>query len=1128
MNLKIHIYPRLAIPEIPKLTLKTMKLTAIIILAACIQVSANGYSQITLSERNKPLEKVFQKIQRQSGYDFVSTYEALKEAGNVTVSVRNVTLQKAIEECLKGKPLTYTIVEKTVVIQPKKPDPGFGAALPPPVEIRGTVTDQQGAPLENASVLIVGTNIGTSTNNEGYFRLTAPDNKNITLEISIVGFQTKKVNLGNQTEINIMLEVEASSLNEIVVTSLGIKREVRSLAYATQVVKPKEMIEVQDPNNFLNAFQGKISNALITQSLGGVGSGVNIVLRGDRSIQASSNALIVIDGVPSNFNTPMVNPNDIESITVLKGASAGALYGSQAGNGVIIITTKKGNANGKTSVNLNSGLVVNSAYGLPPMQDEYGQGSGGVLDPMAGSSWGAKMEGQTYTDYKGNTSAYSPQPNNIKDFFESGINLSNSVSVSGGSEKLQGHLSYLNESKRGIVPNNNLMSHNVNLRLTAQISDRLSVDGNFTYLDQEIEDTRRGQKQFFSILTLQIPRNVPYAYAKDFETINSSGLPVPTLWPSPDRRTYQNPYWRLYRSVQPEDLNQTAGYIKVNYKITPWLNVTGNANLSKRFAQTEHKVWDGTDYNPQMDGGTFVKTNTKSEQQWFDLIFDGTNSIAQDLKVNYQFGAIYKNNTNGVDILTASGLYVPNMFSLNYAATSIMNSTSNQIQTQSVFGQVNFSYKDFLYLNASLRNDWVSLLPAPHSYQYYSVGASAILSSMFTLPASISYWKASINYAEVGNGGQFGLLTSVYDYQAGPASGYLRRRGVLPFPDLKPEIVKNLELNTEIKLLNNRLSAEFTYYQSNSFNQLISIDIPPATGYGSKYINAGNIRNRGLEITLGATPVRSQDYSWDIALNFSLNRNKVVELDEKLKTVYRGFFSSNTVTTQITEGGAYGDMYSSYWMKNVKGEYLVNANGLPAISNQAGVANKIIGNFNPREMVGMTNTFNYKQFSLRLLLDGRIGGTVVSGVDMDLLFDGGPEVTAKHREGGWNLNGVDESGNKVGATISAQQFWQWVSSKRYGVGEFFTYDATNLRVREISLGYGIPLSGNAFVKSARLSLVARNLMFLYRGSSILDIPGLGKRKMWFDPDMTGGGGVLDQFAYIPPTRVMGLNLNVNF
>ncbi|MEO5998294.1 MAG: SusC/RagA family TonB-linked outer membrane protein [Chitinophagaceae bacterium] len=1114
-------------------TLIVMKLTIALLFVFTFQVSANGpAAKITIVKKNASLTEVFKAIEQQTGFIFLYDKEVIQHTEPVDIALRNATLEKTLSVCLKDHVFTYSIMknsvlikseEKTTYFKSKATLPSAEAPEPPPVELKGKVVNGEGVPLQGASVVVSGTKNGTTTNNDGRFTLTVPNGENIVLEISSVGYQTQRVNVAKQTDVNVTLELEVSGLSDVVVTALGIKRETRSLVYATQNVKPKEMIDIQDPNNFLNAFQGKIANALITQSLGGVGSSSSIILRGDRSIQGSNDALIVIDGVP-NSATSTVNPNDIESVTVLRGASAGALYGSQAGNGVIIITTKKGNAKGDVLVNLNSGVVLNSAYALPPMQNTYGQGSGGVLDAKAGSSWGAKMDEQAYTDYKGNPNTYSAQPNNVKDFFNSGINLNNSLSVSGGSEKVQGYLSYVNNSTKGIVPTNNLMSHNVNLKVTTQIGKRISVEGNFNYLTQKIKD------EYISgpvLRLLQIPRNVSHSYVRDFEEIDINGLPAPSFWTSPDKVTYQNPYWTLYRNTQPANLEQVRGYLKVRYQITNWLNVTGNANLSKAFNLQDHKIWNGTYFNPSKAGGTFIRTNTTAEQQWFDIIFDGTNNITKDFKINYQFGAIYKDNTNNLDIFTASGLNVPNKFSLNYATTSIMSSASTEIQTQSVFGQVNFSFKNFLFLDASLRNDWSSLLPAPHSFQYYSVGASAILSSLFKLPETISYLKTSINYAEVGNGGQFGLLTSTYSYRAGAGNGYLLRSPVLPFPNLKPEIVKNLELNAAVRLLHDRLNFELTYYQSNSFNQLINIETPPATGYGSKYINAGNIRNRGVELTLGGTPVKSRDFTWDIDLNFSLNRNKVIKLSDNLKTIYLDYFSSNTVTTQVTEGGAYGDIYSNYWLQNTKGEYLVNSNGLPSTSDKAGNLGKVIGNFNPREMIGMTNTFNYKQFSLRLLLDGRIGGEVVSGVDMDLVFDGGPAVTEKYRQGGWNLNGVDATGSKVTSTVSAQDFWQWVSSKRYGVGEFFSYDATNIRVREVALGYGIPLSGKLFIKSARVSLVARNLLFLYRGSSKLDIPGLGTRKMWFDPDMTGGG-VQGQFGYLPSTRAIGINLNVNF
>jgi TonB-linked SusC/RagA family outer membrane protein len=1102
---------------------RSIRIALFVVFAAVSQVFATDlYSQdtrLSLDMKNTEIKNVLQVIENRTQFVFMYNAAQIGVTDKVSIQCENKSVPEILDVLFCDTNVTFDINNRQIALTVVESNSSQQART-----VSGRVTDSADSPLPGVTIVIKGTNNqGTATDFEGNF-IFDDISENTVLVFSFIGYQAQEVAVNNRSFINVVLQATNTELDEVVVTALGIERKEKSLVYSAQMVKPKEMIEIPDPNNFLNTLQGKVSNALITQSLGGVGSDVSIILRGNRSIQRSNNALIVIDGVPSNFSTPNINPNDIASITVLKGAAAGTLYGSEAGNGAIIITTKKGDAN-NVKLNINSGTNISFVYGLPSVQNTYGQGSNGVLDPMQGSSWGPKMEGQTYTDYKGNQSNYSSCPDNIKDFFSSSVNFTNSVSASGGSEKVQGYMSYLNETKTGVVPANKLISHNLNMRITANISDRFSVDGNFTLLCQNIKDDRRSLSRTYAILALQIPRNIPHSYAKDFEIIDDTGVPAPLYWPTNDTDTYQNPYWSLNRGKESEKLEQTSGYFKAKYKITPWLNVVGNVNLSKTFTLTDTKIWQGTSYNPPSPGGTYIRNFNMKNQRWLDIIFDGTNDITPNLKVNYQFGGIYKDNKSESEELTAQGLYIENKFSLNYAITQIIESGDYRVQTQSVFGQANLSFKEFLFLDASLRNDWVSVLPAPHSFQYYSLGTSAILSSMFALPKSISYLKTSINYAEVGNGGSFGLLASNYSYSRGAGYGNLTRSWDLPFKDLKPEIVKNLELNTELKLLQNNLTFEFTYYKSNSFNQLLSLNAPTATGYGTRYINAGNIRNRGVELSLGGDAVRTRDFSWNISLNYSCNRNKIIKLHDKLKKILND--DSNSASIQIAEGGSYGDIYAPTWKKNSEGEYLVNPEGLPLTTDRAGDDRTVIGNFNPKALVGLTNTFNYKNFSSRVLIDGRIGGVVISGVDMDMAFDGTPEFTSKYREGGWNLGGVDTNGEKVTAAIDAQRFWQWVSIKRYGVAEFFAYDATNFRIREVTFGYDIPLSNNSFIKSAHISLVARNLFFLYRGSTKLDIPGIGKRKMWFDPDMTGGG-IQNQFKYIPSLRNIGLNINLTF
>ena len=999
-----------------------------------------------------------------------------------------------------------------------------------------------------ASISVKGKTIGTSTGADGSFSVVVPAGK-ITLQVSSVGFlSAEHVLAANQNDIVIHLTEGATQLTEVVVTALGIQRQAKTLVYATQTVKPSELTEVRDPNNVLNSLQGKVANAVITQGSGGPGSGARIVLRGNRSLQGSNNALIVVDGVPIDNSTngtagsdfgsiqgsdgaSNINPDDIESITVLRGASAAALYGSQAGNGVIVITTKKGIKN-RTTVTLNLGLASETAIGLPKVQDQYGQGNGGVFrDTLtSGESWGAKMEGQSYVNVLGQHSIYSPQPDNINDFFRTGLSTTNSIGVSGGSDKMQTYLSYTYSYIEGIIPTNDLRRNTVNLRVTNQISSRFSTDAKITYINQLIKNRpRTGEENAPVIDIYQIPRNVSTSDAKQSEVPNNLGIPTPTpMFPSTLSSIYQNPYWVIDRTHINGRRDRVIGFLSAKFNITSWLSIQGSANLDKTLDNDENQVSQGTVLWAK-SGGDYQKQNIIIQNQWLDARLEGINNITKDLKINYRVGAIFQDNKYDAQYAAANGLNITNKFSMNFAKSPSVNGSFSQVQTQSVFGQINLSYKDAIFLDASLRNDWDSRLPSPYTFSYPSIGASAVLSDLFKLPDFLSYLKASANYAEVGNGGKFGLLNPVYNYSQGAGNGFLQRGGTLPLPGLKPEIVRNTEIGIEARFAQNRIGFMATWYKSNSFNQLLQVSLPVATGYSSKYINAGNIQNQGFELVVSGFPVRNKDFTWEVQLNLALNRNKVIELSDDVKIFYLGGGFGRSATPVVEEGKPYGDLLAFKWATDAKGSRMVTKDGKPVLTSDQ----QFIGNFNPKETVGFTNTFNYKGFSLRVLIDGRVGGIVVSGTEMNLAFSGIPEATAQFREGGWNLGGVDSSGSSVSKTTSAQDFWQIASGKRYGAGEFFAYDATNFRLREASIGYEIPLkaiSFLSFVKGMKLSLVGRNLFFLYRGESKMDIPGIGKRKMWFDPDMSLGNGNWQGVEYgtLPSTRSIGANLRITF
>ncbi len=995
------------------------------------------------------------------------------------------------------------------------------------ITVSGVVLDENGDPLPGASVVEEGTKNGTTTDFEGNFKLSVESTSSLIV-VSYLGYKTESVQ-ASESFMTIQMEFEAEALDQVVVTALGISKKARSLSYATQTVEAEELTQVRDPNNIINSFQGKVANVVITQSSGGVGSGARVVLRGNSSIDGDNSALIVVDGVPNTLATN-INPDDIESVNVLRGASAAALYGSQAGNGAIIITTKKGSRGG-FRVDVNSGLVLETPFALPDVQNKYGQGSNGMINSNVGDSWGALMQGQEYTNHLGENAIYSPQSDNIRNFFRTGVSLNNSISVSGGSEKMQSYLSYTNSKVEGIIPENDLISHTINLRFSNTISEKLSTDAKITYFNREINNMPRTGEGNTPVLDIyQIPRSLSNEVAKQYETFDALGIVTPAAWPSTVSNVYGNPYWAINYDVRDQKHDQVVGYLALKYKPVDWLSITGRANLDKSFQTVETRVNQGTFSWARRAGGYYSQSKSTNTQTWLDLLLEGENKIVDNLVINYQAGAIYQDREFAQISSVADGLNIANKFSINFATDAQSSSQGNRVRTNSLFGQFNLAYKNELFLEGSLRNDWDSRLPAPHSFQYYSLGGSAVLSDILSLPEEIDFLKLYLSYAEVGNGGQFGLLNSSYSYRPGVGNGYLSRSTTLPLPNLKPEIVRSREIGLESRFINNRLGFNLTYYKSNAFNQLLLINLPSGTGYQNQYINAGNIQNSGIELVLNSTPILTDDFKWDMDFNISFNKNKVVEISDDLEVVYQAGFIDFGGRPQIKTGGSYGDLVAWGWKKDDSGNYVVRADGTPLTTLVNGEQPEVIGNFNPDAMLGLTNTFKYKNFSLRALINGRIGGEIISGTEQNLSFSGITEATSHFRDGGWNLGGVDTDGQPVNETITAQQFWQTASFKRFGVGEFFAYDATNIRMREITLGYQIPLESKV-IKSMKVSLVGRNLFWIYRGKALLDIPGIPERKLWFDPDVSlfnGNGFQGIEYGAFPSTRSLGLNLNITF
>ncbi len=986
-------------------------------------------------------------------------------------------------------------------------------------QLGGTVRDEGGQGLPGVNVQIKGSTRGTTTDANGGYRLNASGAG--TLVFSSIGYISKEVPYtASQSEVTVQLAVDDRTLNEVVVTALGIEKSAKTLTYATQQIEGSKITQVRDAN-FVNTLSGKIAGLQVVQGAGGVGSAARVTLRGNRSLNGNNNALIVVDGVVydnslggqvgndfGGYNgsdgAANINPDDIESVNVLKGAAGSVLYGSRAANGVMIITTKKGKA-GRVSVDVNSGIVTESAMLLPELQNTYGQGAGGKSNTTASGSWGGT--GTTY-------------PNNVSDFFRNGVSTNNSIGVTGGTDKMQTYFSYTHNKNQGLIPNNDLTRHTLNLRLSNQIGKRFSTEGKITYMFQNIDNKIKvGEEGGIVMNIYKIPRSVDLESTKTFETPDG----VPNYWTSSS--IYMNPYWTINRVINAEKRNRITFLGVANYKLTDWLTLTGRVSVDRFFDRNLRSFYNRTLLFAG-NGGTFTAFDAQNLEQNIDLFAQGNNSFGADFKLNYTVGGQFSKRFNQTVGASANGLQIPNKFDLGFARALQPVSGLSARQVNGVFARAEASYKDYLILELTARNDWSSTLPAPHSYFYPSVGLTAVLSDMVKMPEFVTFAKIRAAYTRVGNDAAPYLLQQTYSFQQGGSNGFIQRDTRQAIPDLKPELTNSLEIGLDWRFAQNRFGLDFTYYKTNTINQLLLLGLAPASGFAEQYINSGNFENRGIELSLNAKIVDSPSLRWDATLNLSRNTNTIVSLHPDIKKAALGGGFGRTSTPVVAEGGSYGDLETQRWATDTQGRNIVDANGKPVVTT----SQVSVGNFNPRLMLGLQNNFSWKGFNLGVLFDGRFGGIVTSGTEANLAFDGNAAYTVNNREGGWVLPGVTATGETNTKAINAETFWTTVSGGRYSWGEFFTYDATNVRLRELTLGYTFKMPSNLFIKQARLSAVGRNLFFVYRGSAIMDIPGVPKRKLSFDPDISLGAGNFQGVEYgnVPASRSVGLNLQLSF
>lgn len=1123
-----------------------MKLASILFLTLMLQVSAiaKGQEKVTLSAKNERLEAVLTEVEKQTGYVFFFDEKILTDAKPVSIRAENMPLEKFLETVLKEQSLKFSFKNKTIAIS-RATLPVAGYSMPGIIfgVIKGKVTDESGNPLPGASVVVKGTGKGTSTDANGAFTLSIPESAT-TLIISFIGFEPQMVDIKGNAEVIVKLKSRVTEQQGVTVVALGIKRSVKSLTYTTQKVELNPL-GGKDPN-IANALVGKVAGLQLSNAASGVGASARIVLRGNRSISGNNQALIIVDGVPiDNTSNPKatfdsypnsiyrqsdggdgissINPDDIESINVIKGASGAALYGARASNGVIIITTKKGKGAGKIGLDANLSYGVQTPEILRKYQNVYGQGNGMTYNKTAVSNWGPAM-GASKVPYWSNNPNYSgapdytyqAQPNNVKDFFTTGNDLSASVGANAGNETIQGYFSYSYTGSNGILSTNQLKRHTISIRLTSNLGKHLVMDAKANYINQNIDGrVFTGENDFNPARQIyRIPRNIALADAKDYEYTDDNGNIRQHFWAPNNSSLAQNPFWIMNNVVRNDKRDRLLGFVSAVYHFTDDLSLQVRTGLDTYFDRGNTKIHNDT-YVRALYGDYRTDQFNVSELNT-DFLFTWKKKINQDFSFNLYAGGNQLHQKRIGQVSSNTQLLKPNFFVTSNAMNLIMQPNYYERMLNSLYSSFQVSYRQYAFLDITGRNDWSSTLPASNrSFFYPSAGLSLVLSSMFKMPAAISFAKIRSAFAEVGNDAQPYLTYQTYNFSQGGSNGYLVRNTTSPFPVLKPEKTRSIEAGADVRFWNDRLGVDFSVYKSNSYNQLITVAIPSSSGFVSQYINAGNIQNTGMEVLLNASPVLTKNFKWDLSVNYSRNVSLVKSLADNVKKFTLN--SDYIATTVAEEGKPYGSFYVKGFQRDIKGNIIVGSNGVPLFTSSQNV---YAGNFNHDWISGVTNKFSYKNLVFSFLIDIRQGGKAISFTDAVLAADGSLKETLPGRDGSLLVNGVLSDGTSNTKKITAEQYWTSVGGRNNPVGEMFVYDASNIRLREVSLGYTFPerLLKKSPATKLSVSAYGRNLFFFQN---------LAKN---FDPEVSSGTGNVqgvDAFS-LPYTSSYGITFHASF
>lgn len=1093
-------------------------LLILLLIAVPVQWAA---AQLTLSTPRTTLGTVIKQIQSQSKYQFFYN-DKLSTVTVEPLKVKDASLEQVLNTLLKNKDISYKIEENIIYLSEKENSDSQQQQSGKERTITGQVVDAKGEPLIGVSILVKGTTDGAITDLDGNYKIVTKSN-NPVIVYSYIGYKTLEIPLKGQTAINITMMDDTQVIDEVVVTALGIKRSEKALSYNVTQVDAESALAVKDAN-FINSLNGKVAGLNINSSSSGIGGASKVVMRGSRGIEQSSNALYVIDGIPmynlsasggseemqSQGSTEAIadiNPDDIESMSVLSGAAAAALYGSNASNGAIVITTKKGKV-GRVALTVSSNTEMLSPFVMPQFQNRYGTSG-------TDASWGKRLN---EANYRG----YDP----ASDYFQTGLIGTESVTLSTGTEHNQTYLSAAAVNSRGIIPNNKYDRYNFTFRNTTLfLEDKMKLDVGAQYIMQK-DRNMVNQGIYANPLSSAylFPRGNDWEDYKMYERYDLERNMYTQYWPQGGGSfRLQNPYWINYRNLRENDKDRYMLSAALSYDILSWLNVAGRVRLDNSYNTYTQKYYASTIATiAEGENGFYGVTNTRDKQTYADLLLNINKTFGEDWSLTANIGASYSDNRS--EALAVSGPIaangLPNFFTVAQLdkETGKREETGYREQTQSIFASAEVGYRSTYYLTLTGRNDWPSQLAGPNSKQssffYPSVGGSVVLSELFKLPESISYLKLRASWASVGL--PFGRFLAYPTFSWNTSTGAYSSQSAYPLYDLKPERTDSWEVGLTARFLKH-FNFDVSFYNTKTYNQTMDAKLSPTGGYSTFYAQTGNVRNRGVELSLGYKNTWNK-FSWSSNYTFSANKNKILSLiDGYINPVTGEEITKDRMDVGglskarfiLKVGGSLGDLYSqSDLLRDSNNKIYVNADGNVAVNDKAD--DIYLGSVFPKANMAWRNDFQYGNWGLGFLLTARLGGVVYSATQAVLDSYGVSEATAAARDNG----GVVINGNDM---IDAQK-WYTVVGADSGIPQYYTYSATNLRLQEASVSYTIPRKKLKNIMDITLSLVGRNLWMIYC-------------KAPFDPESVATTGNYYQgidYFMMPSLRSVGFNLKLKF